>query len=183
MLTYLEAGCGFGGSCFVKDVQALIAFAKQNNVAVPMLQSTLDTNTAQPVKLVELAASMVRLQGARVAVLGLAFKPDTDDTRDSPAIPVINQLLREDADVVVYDPIVKQIDVDDEITYGNSWEETITGADAAIIVTRWPVFQEITQEKIEQLMEIPVVIDGRRMLPRGNFKKNSYRGVGLSLKH
>jgi UDPglucose 6-dehydrogenase/GDP-mannose 6-dehydrogenase len=104
---FLMAGCGFGGSCFPKDVKALVAQAKTDNVPTPLLQAVLDINAKQPHKLIELLEEepFANLKGVRVAVLGLAFKPGTDDMRESPAIPIVNELVAQGANVKAFDPI------------------------------------------------------------------------------
>ena len=110
-LTYLEAGCGFGGSCFPKDLKALISFGQRAGNSMRLLQAVVDINHSQPQRMLALLGRhFPSLRGVRVAVLGLAFKPGTDDMRESPAIPIIQELVRQRADVTAYDPVIKQGD-------------------------------------------------------------------------
>ncbi len=183
ILSYLEAGCGFGGSCFPKDVNALISFAKERGTKARILEAVISTNNKQPLKLVEILKTLYpKLDGIKVAILGLAFKPNTDDIRKSPAISIVNALLDSGVNVSLYDPTVGEEFnshiVSGEVRYARSWEEAVHNADAGIIITRWPEFKAITQEKIKRLMRCPIIIDGRRMLNREEFERNLYHGIG-----
>jgi len=187
VLTYLEAGCGFGGSCFPKDVKAIISFAKNHGTKVPLLESVVSINNEQPFKLIELLKSVYPdLNGKKIAILGLAFKPDTDDIRESPAIPVIKALLDNGAEVSACDPLVgKEFDsciIHGKVKYTSTWQDAVRDADAGILITMWPLFNEITQGKLKELMRNPVIIDGRRMLNRGKFEKGLYYGIGYNPK-
>jgi UDPglucose 6-dehydrogenase/GDP-mannose 6-dehydrogenase len=183
ILTYLEAGCGFGGSCLPKDINALISFAKEYETKTPILEAVISTNNEQPLRLIELLRSIYpKLDGIKLAILGLAFKPNTDDTRESPAIPIVNTLLRSGATISVYDPVVGEEFNSNiaagKITYAKSWEDALSEADAGILITMWPQFKDITQDKLIELMRRPIIIDGRRMLNRMKFNRNSYFGIG-----
>jgi UDPglucose 6-dehydrogenase/GDP-mannose 6-dehydrogenase len=183
ILTYLEAGCGFGGSCLPKDINALISFAKEYETKTPILEAVISTNNEQPLRLIELLRSIYpKLDGIKLAILGLAFKPNTDDTRESPAIPIVNTLLRSGATISVYDPVVGEEFTSNiaagKITYAKSWEDALSEADAGILITMWPQFKDITQDKLIELMRRPIIIDGRRMLNRMKFNRNSYFGIG-----
>jgi len=185
ILTYLEAGCGFGGSCLPKDVKALISFAKEHKTKVPLLKAVISTNNEQPLKLIELLKTVnPNLNGKKIAVLGLAFKPDTDDIRESPAIPVVNELLENGAVVSACDPLVgKEFDsnvIPGKVIYESSWQDALRDADAGILITMWPQFKEITEEKLIRLMRNPMIIDGRRMLDRNEFENGLYLGIGYN---
>lgn len=105
-LNFLAAGCGFGGSCFPKDVKALIAFGRASGSPMPMLDAVIETNERQPDRIMELLRRRVpKIAGARVAVLGIAFKPGTDDIRESPSLPVTRARIEAGAVVSAYDPI------------------------------------------------------------------------------
>jgi UDPglucose 6-dehydrogenase/GDP-mannose 6-dehydrogenase len=182
--SFLEAGCGFGGSCLPKDVGALISHGTVAGASMRLLQAVLDTNFNQPSRLVELARDgLGTLEGKRVSVLGLAFKPDTDDLRESPAFPLINQLRSEGAVVTAHDPVAVprargRIDSQD-IALTEHLDEAIEGADALIIVTRWDQFNALPQILADRA-EQPLVVDGRRMLARNAVAR--YAGIGLGRK-
>jgi len=162
---FLDAGVGFGGSCFPKDVQALLMEAKSEDVETRMLEAALHVNEVQPFKIVELAKLVVRgFKGKKIGVLGLAFKPGTDDMRDAPSIKVINALLREGAEVCAYDP--EALDnarkvFGDQIVYATGAEEALSDTDVCIIITEWPQFAD---PELYRHMRGKVIIDGRRVL-------------------
>ncbi len=179
--SYLAAGCGFGGSCFPKDVNALRKFSQQQGVKPSVLDAVINTNKLQPEQFVALLTdSMPELQGKTVAVLGLAFKPGTDDTRESPAIAVIQQLLKNDAQVVVYDPIVttlpSEVPSSSNISIAKNLNEATKQADAILLVTAWDEFLALADVLNAQKRQ-PLVVDGRRVLTAGDFQH--YRGIGL----
>ncbi|MEM6256470.1 MAG: UDP-glucose/GDP-mannose dehydrogenase family protein [Cyanobacteria bacterium P01_D01_bin.156] len=179
--TYLGAGCGFGGSCFPKDVKALKAYGEQRLFPMPLLEAVLKVNAAQPYKMLTLLQKYVAdLNDVRITVLGLAFKPGTDDMRESPAIPVIQELLAKGAVVQAYDPIAQheaqKIFDAGKVEYADSLETAIKGSQAILIMTRWAEFNALP-ELLRSLDEAPVVIDGRRMLAKQDLAK--YDGIGL----
>lgn len=168
MLSFLKSGCGFGGSCFPKDLAALAAFGAAQGVPMPIASSVLEINRAQPLKLVELLGDV---SGKRVTVLGLAFKPGTDDVRESPAFPVIAALKEKGAQVLAYDPVATV----DGLDQAGSLPAALDGADAVVLVTSWPEFAEVpTLLKGRD----PIVVDGRRMWTPDQF--SDYRALGLS---
>ncbi|MGA3206884.1 MAG: UDP-glucose/GDP-mannose dehydrogenase family protein [Syntrophales bacterium] len=180
MLTYLVAGCGFGGSCFPKDVNALIAYGKKMGVPMNLMEAVIAVNTRQPQKMIEmLKKHYPNLKGLKVAVLGMAFKPGTDDIRESPSITVTKILLDENAVVKVYDPIARH---EAEKVFGSSVDfqdelrNTIVGVSAILIMTRWQHFHEIPN-LLAGRQEQPLVIDGRRMLDKKSVLR--YEGIGL----
>ena len=180
--TYLEAGCGFGGSCFPKDVKALIAHGQAAGQDMNILQSVMEINHTQPLQMIDLLKKHFdSLRGRKIAVLGLAFKPGTDDMRESPAIPIIRRLHQESAEISAYDPIAideaRKLFSDVPIRYAESVSEAVDGADAIVVVTTWDEFSPLP-EIINGMSSAPVLIDGRRM-----FDKNSvprYEGIGYS---
>jgi len=179
---FLDAGVGFGGSCFPKDVRALVAKAAEIGVEPKLLKATLEINELQPYKLIELAKQTVgKLKGKRVAVLGLAFKPGTDDMREAVSIKVVNTLLDEGAKVFAYDP--QALDnartiFGDKIVYAKRVEEALDNADACLIVTQWPDF---ANGKLYNHMRLKVIIDGRRVLDPNNLSSGfMYHAIGFS---
>jgi len=180
MLTYLAAGCGFGGSCFPKDVKALIQYGQKVGSPMKILQSVIKVNAQQPKKMLEiLRQNFPDISGLEIAVLGVAFKPGTDDIRESPAIPVIQALLREKAVVRAYDPVARH---EAEKLFGKGVDfrgklkEAIEGASVILIMTRWEEFQGIPGLLVGWNQQ-PLVIDGRRMLEKKCVSK--YEGIGL----
>lgn len=140
---FLNAGCGFGGSCFPKDVRALHAMAKNELDVTPrILDSTIAVNTDQKRRIVDILDDRMDLDGARVAVLGLSFKPGTDDIRKAPAITVIGELKARGATVTGYDPeaMENMQEVHPDITYASSSQEALEDADACLILTDWDEF-------------------------------------------
>ena len=181
-LKYLEAGCGFGGSCFPKDVKALISYAEERGENPKLLKSVIEINQKQPYKLIHLLNKHYKsFKNLHIAILGLAFKPNTDDIRESPAIPVVKLLLKEGAYIKAYDPIAKEeakkILGIDNIEYTESLEETLLDVDAVILITRWDQFKNINN-LINNKKWQPLIIDGRRILNKNDYEK--YEGIGLS---
>ncbi|MFC7069365.1 UDP-glucose 6-dehydrogenase AglM [Halobaculum lipolyticum] len=159
---FLRSGLGWGGSCFPKDTNALIAAAEAAGYEPAMLNAAVEVNDRQPERLLDLLADHVALDGARIAVLGLAFKPGTDDVRNSRALPVIEGLHERGAEVVAYDPVAmdNMRAVAPDVTYADSAAAALDGADGALLVTDWDEFAALDGEF--DAMADPVVIDGRR---------------------
>jgi len=162
---FLDAGVGFGGSCFPKDVRALINLAEELGEDPCLLKSVMHVNDQQPLHMIALLESRIGdLHGKRVAILGLAFKDNTDDIRDSRAIPVIKELVRRGVKVTAYDPKanlpMQQLLPD--IVYSNSASDALRGTDACLIMTEWPEFQNLGKEFDE--MKSRIIIEGRRIL-------------------
>ncbi|MGI9301332.1 MAG: UDP-glucose dehydrogenase family protein [Gammaproteobacteria bacterium] len=179
--TYLEAGCGFGGSCFPKDVKALISYGEQHDNRMRLLKSVIDINAEQPQQVLRLLGKhFVSLAGVRIAVLGLAFKPGTDDMRESPAIPVVNALRDQSADIRAYDPVARHeaeaLFGHDGITYCESLNSAVQDAQAVLLLTRWDEFQQLP-EIVNAMQPAPVLVDGRRMLDKRSVVR--YEGIGL----
>lgn len=180
LAAFLEAGCGFGGSCLPKDVAALLAQGEQLGCDVSMLKAILRRNQAQSGEIVRLLRKHIDpLRDREIVVLGLAFKPDTDDVRHSPAFPVIRSLLSEGARVRVYDPVAcaqARRELGDQVRYENSLRDALDGADGVAILTRWPEFLEVP-EILRSSGTTPLVVDGRRMLDKHAVVR--YEGIGL----
>lgn len=181
-ITYLAAGCGFGGSCFPKDVKALIAYGENAGAPMPLLNAVIETNEAQPHQMLKRLKSQINdLKGKRITVLGVAFKPGTDDIRESPALTIIQSLLELGADVITYDPIARheaEALFGQSIVYEDDLSQAISGAEAILIVTRWPEFSDLP-DRLAGLDPQPLVIDGRRMIPKDSVTR--YEGIGLKL--
>jgi UDPglucose 6-dehydrogenase len=176
--SFLEAGCGFGGSCLPKDVTALIAQGESLGVAMPLLKSVLQVNQTQPAQLLALIDKHYSsLSGKRITVLGLAFKPDTDDLRESPAFPLIRSLRKAGAVLTAYDPIARPSNHAElqGVHLAESLHAAVAGADIVILVTRWAQFQNLPQALGARINEV-LVVDGRRVLCPSDY--SSYEGIG-----
>jgi UDPglucose 6-dehydrogenase/GDP-mannose 6-dehydrogenase len=182
IVTYIEAGCGFGGSCFPKDVKALIAYGKQSGEPMDLLSSVITVNKSQPDKVLGLLGRhFPSFDGLIISVLGLAFKPGTDDMRESPAIPIVNKLIAQGAFIKAYDPVAKHVASKifdgSKITFCDDLSETIDNADGVLLLTRWDKFREVP-ELLSRMDKKPVFIDGRRMLDKNTIE--NYEGIGLT---
>ena len=162
---FLNAGAGFGGSCFPKDVRALIGKAEDLGYDPMLLNAVIEVNEEQPMRMVKLLVEHIGdLRNRRIAVLGLAFKNDTDDIRESRSIPVITELLNLGAQVSAYDPLAElnMRKIFPEIDYCESALDALNGADACLIMTEWDEFRSLDKEF--DAMKNLVVIDGRRVV-------------------
>jgi len=180
--SFLEAGCGFGGSCLPKDVAALAAQGREAGAAMRLLPAVLEINRTQPQRMLELLGRhFPGLRGVRVTVLGLAFKPDTDDVRESPALPIVRLLLEAGAEVTAYDPVAAEpaarLLPADRVRFAASLTQAVAGAQAVLLVTRWSEFQALP-ELVAAMPTPPVVVDGRRVLDKTRFAR--YEGIGVS---
>ena len=158
---FLRSGLGWGGSCFPKDVNALRAGAREQGYDPELLDAVVAVNDGQPDRLVELLADHVDPEDARIAVLGLSFKPHTDDVRKSRALLVIDHLRERGANVVAYDPVATE-NVRErypDLAYADSLEAALEGVDAAVVATDWPEFDDLPVE----VMGNRVLVDGRRI--------------------
>lgn len=162
---FLNAGAGFGGSCFPKDVSALIAFAKKHGERPLLLNAAMEVNEHQPGRLVELLKSRVgNLKGKQIAILGLAFKENTDDIRDSRAIPVMRDLIDYGAVITAYDPMAcdPMKKIFPSVNYCRSAAEAFENADGCLVMTEWPEFS-LLHEEFEKMRK-KIIIEGRRIL-------------------
>lgn len=179
---FLKAGPGYGGSCFPKDVQALISFANSVGYEPVLLDAVRDTNLNQIAAVMCLIKeNLITLHGLKICILGLSFKENTDDIRESTSISLINSLLREGCSVYVHDPRALENTYDvfkDRINYAKRIVDGLMEADCAVIMTPWEEYKKLT-EKNFLVMKKPLVIDTRRILKINNKKINYIRlGVG-----
>ena len=181
---FLNAGLGYGGSCLPKDVKALIAFAKKLGYKPTLLKAVDKVNENQPYKAVELCRKALgNLEGKRIAILGLAFKRETDDIRGAVSIKIIKRLLKHGADVIAYDPAamdnIKKL-LGNRIMLASSDVNCIRNADCCIIVTEWDEFKKLKPEDFVRNMKHPIVIDGRRIYdPHVYGRKLKFIAIGL----
>jgi UDPglucose 6-dehydrogenase len=181
---FLNAGLGYGGSCFPKDVKALIAYSKSLNYIPTLLEEVENINNTQPIKVIQFCKEQLGdLKDKNIAILGLAFKPNTDDMREARVIPIINQLTKEGSNVIAYDPAAvptaKKI-FKKGVQYVNSAINCLKNADCCILVTEWNEFKNLTPEDFTKNMKNPIVIDGRRIYNPEEFcKKLTFRAIGI----
>lgn len=180
---FLQAGIGWGGSCFPKDVSALIHTADDYGYEAQLLKSAVSVNERQRlIALEKLQQALKILKGKTVGLLGLTFKPDTDDLRDAPALNLIEQLNRLGAKVKAYDPIISQTGMRHGLSgvlVETDPERLADGCDALVLVTEWQQFSSLDYAKMAKLMNHPVMIDGRNFLDTETMLKAGFQYVGV----
>jgi UDPglucose 6-dehydrogenase len=184
--SFLFPGCGYGGSCFPKDVQAMIRFASDGGYQFRILQSVEDVNRFQKTRLfAKLKKQLRSVKGKTIAVWGLSFKPKTDDMREAPSIPLIESLLAAGAKVQAYDPeafpVARGI-FGTRITYAATNYDALKDADALVIVTEWNEFRRPDFARMRTLMRAPVIVDGRNLFTPEQMKQSgfAYHSIGRS---
>ncbi len=182
---FLNAGIGWGGSCFGKDVRALIESAKEYNYPTPILESTIAVNERQRKVLVgKLQEELKILKGRTIGLMGLSFKPNTDDLRDAPSLTIANHLIKLGAFVKAYDPVSNgacaQQQPELNLTYSKNLIDLAENCDALLLVTEWDEFKKANWQEIAAVMRSPLVIDGRNVLPEQEILSAGivYRGIG-----
>lgn len=189
ILSYIYSGCGFGGSCFPKDTKALAGFAKEAGIQASLIESVMEINSTQPKRILFLLKKSLgkNLKGKRIAVLGLSFKPNTDDIRESPAFPIIKKLILGGVKVICHDPkvyfksvpkILKEL----KVSLAKDVKEAVNNADAALLITSWDEYTKLTPQFFVKNMKHAIVIDGRRIYDKNSFLRAGikYNGIGLS---
>lgn len=181
---FLRAGIGYGGSCFPKDTKALHWLSAQNGYELKTVRAAIEVNEQQKLKLVRAAAEKIEsFEGMKVAVLGLTFKPGTDDLRESPAIPNIEYLLDRGANVFAFDPVgvenAKKL-FGDKIVYTNTAKEALENAELCFIMTEWDEVKALTPDDFKKLMLEPIVYDGRNCYNPSNMENRGveYHSIG-----
>ncbi|MBW7859191.1 MAG: UDP-glucose/GDP-mannose dehydrogenase family protein, partial [Leptonema sp. (in: Bacteria)] len=188
---FLNAGIGYGGSCFPKDVRALSMIGQDAGLPLPLVEQIERTNDNQKLILVhkikEYFASIGRtdLSGIKLAIWGLAFKAGTDDMREAPSITIINELLKENVKIHASDPVAidtsKQI-FGDTIAYQEMYE-CLDGADALLVLTEWPVFSEPDFKRMKALLRAPVIFDGRNLYRQTQMEAHGFKHLGIGVRH
>ena len=180
---FLHAGPGFGGSCFPKDTSALSAIARQYSSPIHIVDTVIEVNRLQRLSMIPKIEKLVGgdLTGLRVAVLGLAFKPETDDMRDAPSVDIVRGLIEHGATVVAYDPAAmaeaKGILLD--IQFADNEYEAANGADALVFVTEWNQFRALDMHRIRQSMRVPRVADLRNIYTPSDMREMGFEYVGV----
>ena len=185
LASYLIPGCGFGGSCFPKDVQAILDYANKHKIHTPLLKAILNINAERPNKMVLLSEYILgELKDKKISILGLTFKPETDDLRSSPALDAIQILLEKGANIFAFDPILKSkpnsIKLLQNCTVCTTIEDALKDSDAAMIFTKWPEFKSLDSKFLKQFMKNPIIIDGRGFLDKEKFDSGTYFKIGYS---
>jgi UDPglucose 6-dehydrogenase len=182
---YLNPGPGFGGPCLSKDLTALISFAGKANAELPLLSAVMERNELQIRNITEYVISKLQdIRGKKIAVLGLSFKAGTNDTRNSPAVHLLEKLLDTKTCIHVYDPVVKRLEepLNSKVTISRNIEDTLSNADCLIVMTEWPIFKELDLEMVINLMRTPLIIDTRNIFSsrKANHLGFRYKGIGIA---
>jgi UDPglucose 6-dehydrogenase len=182
---YLSAGAGFGGSCFPKDLRAIVAMGADNGLNMDLVRSVIDVNDQQQHVMIEKAKQVLgSLKGKHCAVWGLSFKPETDDIRDAPSLSLIRTLLAEGATVVAHDPMVEWLPMFSSLppeifTIVENKKDALVGADILFLVTEWKQFRDLDVSNLVATMNNPVIIDGRNLWHDKDFDRTSIKYVGI----
>ena len=181
---FLQAGIGWGGSCFGKDTAALMSTSKEYGLAMPIVQAAREVNYRQRLWVVEtLLRELKILKGRTIALLGFAFKPNTDDLRDAPALDIARQLIQKGARVKATDPVAlgnaRKLYPDLGVTYCDKPLEALQDADAIVLVTEWPAYCQLNWMEIKSMLAKPLIVDGRNFLDREELERLGYRFIGV----
>jgi UDPglucose 6-dehydrogenase len=180
---FLKAGIGYGGSCFPKDISALKILAGNTGYHFQLLNSVIEVNELQKRRVVgKLTKHLGSLVGKKVALLGLAFKPDTDDMREASSLVLASRLQGEGATVTGYDPVAEERarELLPTVEFRESAADALEGADAAVLVTEWPEFAELNWAELRERMATPLIVDGRNFLDPAALRGAgfTYEGIG-----
>jgi UDPglucose 6-dehydrogenase len=178
---FLRAGIGYGGSCFPKDASALKQLASNSGYHFQLLSAVIEVNELQKRRVIaKLEKHLGKLRDRRVALLGLAFKPNTDDMREAPSIILASRLLAEGAEVRGWDPVARPAELLKGVAIFGTVEEAVRDADAAVIVTEWPELRAVASVEVRDLMRNPLIVDGRNLLDPAEAEQAgfTYEGIG-----
>jgi UDPglucose 6-dehydrogenase len=181
---FLKAGSGWGGSCFPKDTRAMVHFSRKMGYSARLTKAVIEVNVLQAKRMVEIAEEELgNLRDKKVALLGLSFKPDTDDVRDAPSMKIIDHLLAKGSKVAAYDPVAKgnvRKIFSGKVDFSESIEKCLMDADCCMIVTEWAEFRKLNPAHFTSRMRNPLLIDGRRIYNYQVFsRKLRFRAIGL----
>lgn len=174
---FLQAGIGYGGSCFPKDVKALSATLKEHDCDSSLFDAVDDINERQKSVVVNKLKEHMNIDGATVGIWGISFKPKTDDTREAPALVIMNKLKELGAKVKAYDPVAK-VKMED-IEFCDNPYDVADGADAVILVTEWDVFRSLDFGRVKSVMKGNIMIDGRNIYNPDEMKKHGFKYMGI----
>jgi UDPglucose 6-dehydrogenase len=178
---FLNAGLGYGGSCLPKDVNALIHTYREHDLDIGLLEETEKINrTRRDIFYTHVEENLDKVEGSKITIWGLAFKPNTDDIRAAPSVDIVEKLSQNGAQINLYDPqaeenFAKMIPSDDHITYHDDKYEALKDSDALLIITDWEEFKNADMNKIKQQMATPNIIDGRNILDKKLMAKKEFK--------
>ena len=181
---FLKAGPGYGGSCFPKDVRALINFSKSIGCKSSLIEDTHEVNQKQPLMILQLLKKRIPdLSDKTVSILGISFKKNTDDIREAVSLKIISELLNDQITINVHDPValenLKQI-FNDKINYFSDWKECLQNSDCCIILTEWDEYKNISANDFIKIMKTPIVVDARRILDPSKMNSIDFTAIGLT---
>jgi UDPglucose 6-dehydrogenase len=182
---FLQAGLGWGGSCFGKDTAALVSTAAEYGLSMPIVAAAREINFRQRERVIEkLLGELKILKGRTIGILGLAFKPNTDDLRDAPAIEIARKLLQRGCKVKAHDPVAMDRFRGEHGDMGviccESPEQAAADCDALILATEWPVYRDLNWEDLAGRMRAPIVLDSRNALDRDRLIRNGFTYLGMA---
>jgi UDPglucose 6-dehydrogenase len=179
---FLQAGVGYGGSCFPKDVRALISIGKENDVDMEILKTVDKVNEEQKKSLLPKIKQLVpNLKGKKIALWGLAFKPKTDDMREAPSLVIIEQLQKEGAKVSAFDPVAKESakKLTKNVEFIDDPYEVLKGAHCLVLVTEWDEFRNFSYERVKEMMAEPNIVDGRNVYEPEDLKEAGFKYISV----
>jgi UDPglucose 6-dehydrogenase len=181
--SFLFPGVGYGGSCFPKDVKAMVRFAAEQNYKFSILEAVEGVNERQKLRLLtKMQTILGSLAGKRIAVWGLAFKPRTDDMREAPAVPLIQGILAAGASVQAYDPEAMSVArgiFGSKVTFADNSYSALKGADALAIVTEWNEFREPDFDRMKKFLTNPIIFDGRNLYNPESIRAHGFTYVSI----
>jgi UDPglucose 6-dehydrogenase len=188
ILAYLKPGCGFGGSCFPKDVQALRSLGAAKKNPMRLLQAVLEINEHQPSQVAALLKRQLgTLNGKRILILGLAFKPGTDDVRESASLKIIAQLLKSGAEIDAHDPVALKnaatVLHHRKLHYIKTWQKKLRAADGVVVATCWPEYRELAKDALSSARARKIIVDARRMFQPDELTPAIYSTIGWTRKN
>lgn len=183
---FLNPGPGYGGSCFPKDTLALAEIGKKFDSLMTLIETTVKANENQKVIMAQkIEDELGDLNGKELAILGLAFKPNTDDMREAPAITILNELAKRGATFKVHDPIAfkeakwRFENINDKITYCDDEYEAMDGSDAVVIITEWNQYRNLDLDRVKKLLKEPYFFDFRNIYRKDAMEKEGFRYIGV----
>ena len=179
---FLQAGIGYGGSCFLKDIKALIKILESNNCKADLLRAVEEINERQKLVIIDKINKLFpNLKDKKIAIWGLAFKPETDDMRNAPSITIISELQKLGAKIKAFDPVAVEEakKILKNVEYCINPYDTIKDCDALVIITEWNEFRDLDKEKIKQLLKQPIIIDGRNIYEPAEMKLLGFNYFGI----
>jgi len=175
---FLHPGPGYGGSCFPKDTKAFAKLSKENGEVMHTIEASIQSNENQKIRMVNKMKTLVggSFKNKRISILGLAFKPNTDDVRNSASITMIKEIKNDGGLINAYDPVANESmkKIFEEINYFNSWEEACKDVDAVVILTEWNEFRSMSIKELKQLMRKPILLDTRNIIDVKKLKVNKF---------